>query len=116
RTAHGDVIGTASLGADVTDRRQEETTLKLLQSITLSISGALDLNSALKLTLESLCDATGWGYGEAWLPTGDGANLERSTHAAALGVNAAPLVESGADERFALGDGLPGRAWRSKAG
>jgi PAS domain S-box-containing protein len=115
RTTAGEVVGTASLGADVTDRRQEETALKLLQSITLSISAANDLNSALALTLESLSDATGWGYGEAWLPTSDGTRVERTTYYASIGVDPGPLLESGAGETFARGDGLPGRAWESKS-
>jgi PAS domain S-box-containing protein len=114
RTPSGDVLGTASLGADVTERRHEEAALRLLQSITMSISAAADLNSALVLTLESLCDATGWGYGEAWLPTSDGSRVERTTHYADVGVNAGPLIDSGASESFLPGDGLPGRAWQSK--
>ena len=115
RAPGGEILGTASLGADVTERRHEETTLKLLQSITLAISAAKDLNGALELTLESLCDATGWGYGEAWLPTGDGARVERTTFYAGLGVDATPLIESGGDRAFARDDGLPGRAWQSKS-
>lgn len=115
RTPAGEVAGTASLGADVTERRQEEAALKLLQSITLAISAANDLNGALALTLESLSDATGWGYGEVWLPTSDGTRVERTTYYTALGVSAGPLVESGASEAFTRGDGLPGRAWESRS-
>ena len=115
RTPSGDVLGTASLGADVTERRQEETTLRLLQSITMGISAADDLGAALVVTLESLCAATGWGYGEAWLPASDGTRMERTTYYASLGVDASPLIESGSDARFALGEGLPGRAWESKS-
>jgi PAS domain S-box-containing protein len=115
RSLAGQVLGTASLGVDVTERRHEETTLKLLQSITLAISAAKDLNGALELTLESLCDATGWGYGEAWLPASDGARVERTTFYSGVGVDASPLIESGADRAFAPDDGLPGRAWQSKS-
>src|SRR5205085_289819 len=69
--ATGAATGTASLGADITGRRREERTLNLLHSITLGIAASTDLDAALAITLKSLCDATGWSYGEAWLPTPD---------------------------------------------
>jgi PAS domain S-box-containing protein len=115
RAPTGEVAGTASLGADVTERRQEEETLKLLQSITVSVSSAKDLNGALLATIESLCSATGWTYGEAWLPTDSGERLERTTTYATPGVDAGPLIEIGAATSFAPGEGLPGRAWSSKS-
>ena len=115
RAPTGDVAGTASLGADVTERRHEEATLKLLQSITLSITAARDLKGALAATLESLCATTGWSYGEAWLPTDAGDRLERTTVYVAPGVDAQPLVDAGAATQFPRGEGLPGRAWKNNA-
>jgi PAS domain S-box-containing protein len=115
RASDGAIVGMASLGADVTDRRHEETALKLLQSITLGISSAQDVNRALAVALESLCETSGWSYGEAWLPAADGEHVERTTSYAAIGVNASPLVESGADEVLGRGDGLAGHAWKAKA-
>ena len=114
RTPIGDVLGTASLGADVTDVRQEEATLKLIQSITLAISASPDLDGALAQTLQSICRATGWGYGEAWLPTDDGTHLERMTYYASQEVEASSLVETGEHLFFAPSEGLPGEAWQSK--
>jgi PAS domain S-box-containing protein len=114
RTPLNDVLGTASLGADVTEARQEEAALKLLQSITLAISAASDLNGALALTLETICDATGWGYGEAWLPTDDDARIERVSYHARAGVDASTLIQSGERLTFAPSEGLPGQAWQSK--
>jgi PAS domain S-box-containing protein len=113
--ASGAIAGMASLGADVTDRRQEEAALNLLQSITLGISSAQDVNHALAVAIESLSDTTGWGYGEAWLPTTDGGRIERTTYFAALGVDAAPLVEAGAEHVLSRGDGLAGHAWDAKS-
>ena len=115
RTPSGDVLGTASLGADVTEQRHEEAALKLLQSITMSISAATDLNAALSVTLESLCKATGWGYGEAWMPTADESHIERTTYYVAPGIDCLSLIEAGAQMSFLPGAGLPGRAWRNKA-
>jgi PAS domain S-box-containing protein len=114
RTPMKDVLGTASLGADVTQVRQEEATLKLLQSITLAISAAGDLNGALELTLESICKSTGWGYGEAWLPTEEGSHLERMTFHKSAGVEAHALAQAGERLRYAPSEGLPGAAWKSR--
>jgi PAS domain S-box-containing protein len=111
----GAIAGMASLGADVTDRRQEEAALNLLQSITMGISSAQDVHHALAVAIESLCETTGWGYGEAWLPTPDGNHVERTTHFAALGVDAAPLIEADGDHVLARGKGLAGHAWDAKS-
>lgn len=111
----GDVAGTASLGADVTERRQEEAALKLLQSITVQLSAAGDLDAALALTLESLCSATGWGYGEVWMLDPQGERIGRTTYYAAPGANAEPLIELGSSVTYKMGAGLPGRAWSRKA-
>ena len=115
RSPAGDVAGTASLGADVTERRQEEAALKLLQTVTVSISAATDMNSALGRTLESLSSATGWGYGEVWMIDAAGEYIERVTHYSAPGVNVEPLVGAGGTMRFVKGEGLPGRAWANRS-
>ena len=115
RTPTGDVAGTASLGADVTEKRQEEAALKLLQSLTVSISAATDLRSALSRTLESLCAATGWGFAEVWMTDAEETHLERVAHYAAPGVESQALADAGARTRFARGEGLPGRAWETQS-
>ena len=115
RTPAGDVLGTASLGADVTEQRHEEAALKLLQSITMSISAAPDLNAALGVTLQSLCKATGWGFAEAWMPTADESHVERTTYYVAPGIACLQLIEAGANKAFAPGEGLLGSAWRNKS-
>jgi PAS domain S-box-containing protein len=115
RTALGDILGTASLGADVTETRREETALKLLHSISLSISSARDLDEALERTIESLCAATGWTYGEAWMPTGDGHHIERTTYHLASRMSCQPFIDAGRDKAKVMGEGLTGRAWQSKS-
>jgi len=115
RTALGDVLGTASLGVDVTEARREEAALKLLHSISLSISASHDLNEALQRTLDSLCEATGWTYGDAWLPSDDGQRLRRSTYHVHPDVSCEPFLAAGAGSALVSGEGLPGRAWASKS-
>jgi PAS domain S-box-containing protein len=114
RSPAGEVQGTASLGADVTVRRLEDATMQLLQSITLAISAASDLDAALVKTLESLCSATGWSYGEAWLPSDDGERLELASFSAATDVDANRLTVASAGVTFVRGESLPGRTWESR--
>src|SRR5688572_17641275 len=114
RTPMRDVLGTASLGADVTEARAQEETVKLLHSITLAIGTAHDLNSALETTLRSICRAAGWGYGEAWMPTPDGQRLERTAYYASDAERVQSLIKGGGRLTRAPSEGLPGRAWQSK--
>jgi PAS domain S-box-containing protein len=114
RTPMRDVLGTASLGADVTEARTQEETVKLLHSITLAIGTAHDLNSALETTLRSICRAAGWGYGEAWMPTPDGQRLERTAYYASDAERVQSLIKGGGRLTRAPSEGLPGRAWQSK--
>ena len=114
RTPIRDVLGTASLGADVTEARTQEETVKLLQSITVAISTAHDLNSALETTLRSICRAAGWGYGEAWMPTPDGQRLERTAYYASDAGRVQSLIKGAERSTRAPSEGLPGRAWQSK--
>ena len=116
RTPLGDVIGTASLGADVTETRREETALKLLHSISLSISAAHDLEEALQRTIESLCAATGWSYCEAWMKTSDDSRkMHRVSYHLQSTLDCEEFIRAGEGRRYAVGEGLPGRAWQTKS-
>ena len=59
-------------------RQQAEEEVQLLLDITQSITTASDFNQALEVALSRLCEATGWLYGEVWLPASDGSVLECS--------------------------------------
>ena len=115
RTPMRDVLGTASLGADVTEARTQEETVKLLQAITLAIGTARDLNTALETTLRSICRAAGWGYGEAWMPTPDGQRLERAAYYASDEECVQSLIKGDGRLTRAPSEGLPGQAWQSKS-
>lgn len=96
-------------------RRRVEEELRLLQTITAEVGQAKDVHAALRIVLQRLCEATGWVYGQAWLPRADGACLESSP--ACYG---APDLEIFAGVlqayTFAPDQGLPGRVWiRKKA-
>ncbi|MBW4520277.1 MAG: response regulator [Scytolyngbya sp. HA4215-MV1] len=59
-------------------RKQAEEEVQLLLDITQSITAASDFDQALEVALGRLCEATGWLYGEVWLPAADGSVLECS--------------------------------------
>jgi PAS domain S-box-containing protein len=57
---------------DVTERRRAEQEIRLLQDITLAISQAENLDAALGIVVQRVCSATGWQFGQAWVPRADG--------------------------------------------
>lgn len=96
-----------------TARRHLEQELQLVQDLALTITRAPDATAAMNQTLERLCTATGWDYGEAWLPDASG---ERLVNTPAWHVRSPELdgFQATSDHAsFAPGEGLGGRAWRS---
>jgi PAS domain S-box-containing protein len=71
----GKPYGLCGIATDITERKRAEEEVRLLQTISLSISEAHSLADALSNTLRAICDATGWDYGEVWLPAPDGEAL-----------------------------------------
>jgi GAF domain-containing protein len=103
----------AELEASEEEHKRAEEEAGLLQTVTLAVSEAEDFNSALGVALRRVCEATGWVFGEAWVPGSDGAFLECSPawHA---GVDGLEDFRSGSEGvTFPPGVGLAGRAWSS---
>ena len=99
---------------DITERKRAEEESRLLQSISLAVNEAQDLDSALALVLRTICEATGWALGQAWLPSSDATHLECSP-AWYTTLNAADQFRAVSEEfKFKPGEGLPGRVWTSK--
>jgi diguanylate cyclase (GGDEF)-like protein/PAS domain S-box-containing protein len=98
---------------DITERKRAEEELRLLQTIVLAIDEAVDLGAALEVTVQRLCDVTGWACGAAWTPMPDGSALQlrRSW------CRDDPRLQAFCDDRQTLelppGVGLPGRVWAS---
>jgi two-component system sensor histidine kinase/response regulator len=100
-------------------RRQAEEEVQLLLNITQAITAAPDFNQALDVALHTLGAATGWIYGEVWLPAADGTILECSPiwHCQRQG-NSPSVIRTVEDFRQRLsgvilrpGEGIAGRVW-----
>jgi len=84
---------------------------RLLQGISLAVSTAPDLDSALAAVLRAVCETTGWSLGQAWLPSADDLTLECSPgwYGILESLHGFHAVSEGM--RFRRGEGLPGEAW-----
>ena len=114
RTVHDTVEGIVITLVDITDRRHAQDDIRLLQTITVAISESEDLHAALVIKLRKVCEATGWIYGEAWIPNSDGTCLERSMawYSTTDGLEKFTSLSMGFT--FPKGTGLPGRVWSLK--
>jgi PAS domain S-box-containing protein len=116
RDPSGTAMGTVSLGVDVTEKRQEETALQLLQTVTIAAGTAEDIDTALGAMLHSICEAMQWRYGEAWLLDESAEHIVRQDVAyVAPGSDMSALIESGRGLRLTRGEGLPGAVWQQGA-
>lgn len=104
-----------SIALDVTEQRRAEAEQRLLQTITLDIAQAIDLESALSLVLQRICEIGDWRLGEAWLFDEDRTVLVRGPVWHADDDALAAFATASANVAFASGLGLPGAAWQRAA-
>jgi PAS domain S-box-containing protein len=105
---------TISMAIDITESKQAEKAARFLHSVTQAIFESQDFQAALNVALHKVCEATGWDFGEAWVPKADGSVLECSPawYGKHEGLTA---FRSGSEAlTFAPGVGIPGRVWVSK--
>jgi signal transduction histidine kinase/DNA-binding NarL/FixJ family response regulator len=95
------------------EQRRGEEELRLLRTLALALGEAEDLESALTLVLEQVCEVTGWVTGEAWLPDGQGAVLVRGPVHVAGSSELEHFHAGGAELAFTPGTGPIGRVWLS---
>lgn len=103
-----------SVANDITERRQAEDQLSLLQAITMEIVLAADLNAALEVVLRRVCQSTGWALGQSWVPRADGSALECSPAWYGSGKQLEDFRLGSEYTTLPPGVGLPGRVWLSK--
>jgi diguanylate cyclase (GGDEF)-like protein len=73
-----------------------------------------DIDAALTEALRKLCDATGWAFGQAWLPSTDGTVMERNGAWYKASAKLAKFRKASQRYTFLPGVGLPGRVWKSR--
>ncbi len=98
---------------DISQRRRVEEELRLLQELSLTIGEATSLDAAMVEALRRICEATGWEYGEAWVPDPSGEILVDTPAWYSADPDFAPFQRAASGARFRKGDGLPGRVWQS---
>ncbi len=103
-----------TVAEDITDRRQAEELVNLLQTITMDVAAAGDLMSALELVLRRVCEKTGWAIGQAWLPETEGPRFRCSAAWYASGEELEAFHEASRELIVRSGVGLPGRVWASR--
>jgi PAS domain S-box-containing protein len=100
------------IARDTTPRREAEAGLRLVQRLALATSRAPDLPAALRLALEGLVEATGCARAEAWVPLGDGRLELAAAFPDGRSNQAEKFHRLSGNARFAVTDGLSGRALR----
>ena len=99
---------------DVTERKRAEEEVFLLQTLTLAVSEAENLQASLGVALCKVCEATGWILGQAWIPSADEKVLECSPAWFTTVPGLEKLREEARTRTFAPGVGLLGRVWATK--
>ena len=100
---------------DITERRRSERESHLLQSLSLSISHAQDVDEAFTVTMKELCELARWSYAEAWLPDLAQQRLRPGPcwHRDERGLE--DFARQRLEFAFARGQGMPGLVWESKS-
>ena len=95
--------------------RSVEQALQLLVSVSTAASSAPTVPALASESLERICQAQRWQFGQVWYPAGAGAHL---TCASAPSWNASEFDEfrrTSAESQIARGQDLPGRVWDTKS-
>src|SRR3989304_10026975 len=94
--------------------KQMDEEIRLLLTLTRAIGESEDLKVALEIALKKVCEATGWDYGEVWIPNVDGTILELSPVWYSSSGSLDNFRRLSEKFTFQHGIGLPGRIWLSK--
>ncbi|HEY9634283.1 MAG TPA: PAS domain S-box protein [Coleofasciculaceae cyanobacterium] len=99
---------------DISDRKQIAEEIRLLQTIIQAISEAADFDAALEVALCNVCEATGWDFGEAWIPHPHQQTLKLSSAWYSNTESLNKFRRNSEELTLALDAGIPGRVWASK--
>ncbi|NJK35998.1 MAG: response regulator [Oscillatoriales cyanobacterium SM2_2_1] len=108
------VIGYEGTVQDITQRKRAEQEATLLRDLILAMSISRDLNAALSIALQQICEYTAWEYGEAWLATTQRHMIECSPARFCDLPSSAEFCLLSDRLTLPIGEGFPGIAWISK--
>ena len=115
RTEHVHELSSTNIALEtqIAERKRAEQEVRLLQSMTVAVGEAENLQTALEVVLRKVCESTGWLLGQAWMP-GETGRLEcvPAWHGEEKGLE--HFRETSLSTTFASGTGLPGRVWKAK--
>ena len=121
RNAQGEIIGLVGIARDITQRKRDEEKLEqqaleagLLHQATAMAAETSSLEDALQGCVDIVCKLTGWPIGHAYLPDPRAQELV-STKIWNESVDKSYKEFQQVTEKtcFRLGEGLPGRIWKS---
>ena len=92
-----------------------EARLLLLEKLTFAVAEAKDVDAALSWVLGQICETTGWVYGEVWVPRAAHEQLECHPAWFSISADLQTFRQRSEEVIFALDQGLPGRAWNTRA-
>ena len=109
----------STVARDVSAEKQSQAETQLLHATARAVGAAPSVDAGLAAALRLLGAWAGWIYGEAWLPTADGALLQcgpiwMAEHDPALVARLNHFAESSRMFSFRAGEGLPGHVWQTR--
>ena len=113
RGSDGEIIWDV-IGFDVTKQRRLDERLQLLQTTTVAVAEAEDFNSALAAVLQNVCAATGWDYGEAWIPNAAHEKLRLGPVCHGGVEECVNLEAPGRENSITPGEGVVGTVWQTR--
>jgi PAS domain S-box-containing protein len=105
----------------ITLRKQFEVNLKkqrdrlhLLLDIVASVSKSENYRQALNITFQKICSKTGWEMGEVWEKNEEKQTLVCGESWYSVDKSLQPFREVSKNYSFGCGEGLPGKAWKTR--
>lgn len=110
----GRVVRMVGTVQDITERKQIEQEVQLVEVMTVAIAASEDFHAALDIVLHKVCEVTGWIYGEAWVPCPDCNHLKYALSYHHPNEKLEMFSRKSKEMTFPPGIGIPGSAWSSK--
>jgi PAS domain S-box-containing protein len=112
---HGTLLGAVASFVDISERKRAESRTALHATVTSILAESATLAEAAPRLLEQMGRQVGAIGGEVWLVDTATQRLRRLCAWEAPGAGLQEVVARGAALELAVGEGLPGRAWASRA-